>query len=67
MTVSAAKVKANRKYDDKAYRKVLVRVPKSIEEQFLAKAGDSMNGYVLGLIKKDLGITDSDDSENTTE
>lgn len=59
MEISEARYKANRKYDKKAYKSITVRIPRSIEEQVDEKVGDgSLNGYIISLIKKDLGITE---------
>ena len=43
---SPARVRANRKYDDKAYFKTLVRFPKHMEAEIRAAAGESLNGYI---------------------
>lgn len=57
---SEAKMKSNHKYDDKAYRKFLVRIPRSLEEQVNKKIEESgsINSYFVSLVKKDLGITE---------
>lgn len=58
MAVSAAHIRATAKYDAKAYTRMTVRVPKAIEPEVNKKIEEhgSINGYLLDLIKKDLGI-----------
>lgn len=63
MAISESKMKANHKYDEKTYLRVTVRVPRKYEEQFKEKAAGSVNGYIVGLIEKDLGINPDTKSE----
>lgn len=60
MPVSKAKLAANHRYDKKAYYMPSVRIPRSLEEAVMVKAKErgSVNGYIVDLIKKDLGITE---------
>lgn len=44
---SAAKVRANAKYDNKAYFKTLVRFPKDKEQTIRDAAGNSLNGFIV--------------------
>lgn len=67
MAVSEAKLKAIRKYDDKAYRKVSVRIPRELEEAFMEKCSGSVNGYIVNLIKKDLGVEIEAEKEKDPE
>lgn len=67
MAVSEAKLKAIRKYDDKTYRKVSVRIPRELEEAFMEKCSGSVNGYIVNLIKKDLGIEIEAEKEKDPE
>lgn len=61
MNMRESQYKANRKYDKKAYKSITVRIPRAIEEDVNKKVGDgSLNGYIIGLIKKDLGIKDAE-------
>lgn len=67
MTASAAHMKATKKYEDKAYKKILVRLPKELESAFIEKSNGSMNGYIIDLIKKDLGIQDNQKGDGNNE
>lgn len=67
MAVSEAKLKAIRKYDDKTYRKVSVRIPRELEEAFMEKCSGSVNGYIVNLIKKDLGVEIEAEKEKDPE
>ena len=55
MPASQAKIKANAKYDAKAYDKFLVRVSKGRKEAIQARAdavGQSLNGYVVQAVEE---------------
>ena len=62
---SRAKMAANRRYDEKAYDRITVRVPKGYREQLkdIVKP-DSVNGFIVKAMDKalsggnDLGIKD---------
>ena len=43
---SAARVKANDRYNKKAYYSTLVRFKKQDEERIRSAAGDSLNGFI---------------------
>lgn len=61
MAVSEAKKRANAKYDSKAYKRITVRIPRTLEMDVNERIGNgSFNNYVMELIKKDLGITDNE-------
>lgn len=63
MAVTKAQLKAKEKYEAKAYKKILLRLPKELEEAFLEKSNGSMNGYIINLIRKDLGMEKEKDPE----
>ena len=47
---SIAKIKANNKYDNKAYFKTLVRFKKEDENRIRQAAGDSLNGFIVSAV-----------------
>lgn len=50
-----SKLKAIRKYDDKTYKRLVFRVRKDDEKLYnWIMSKDSINGYILELIKKDM-------------
>ena len=50
-----AKLKAIWKYDDKTYKRLVFRVRKDDEKLYnWIMSKDSINGYILDLIKKDM-------------
>jgi len=53
MPTSIAGMKAVKKYEDKAYDKVLVRLPKGTAKRIEA-TGESKNGFVNRLVKAEL-------------
>ena len=57
MPLSEARKKANRKYNDKAYDNIVVKVKKGKREkinEFAASKGMSTNGYINKLIDDDM-------------
>lgn len=52
--VTEAQKKATYKYEKNTYFKTLVRFPKELEEQIRAAAGDSLNGFIVDCVKKQL-------------
>ena len=54
---SKAHIRATGKYEKKSYEKVLIRLPRGYRVIMSAAGIDSVNGYVVSLVKKDLGIT----------
>lgn len=44
---TAAHMRANAKYEERAYFKKLVRFKKEDEERIRAAAGDSLNGFIV--------------------
>lgn len=58
MALTAAQKRANAKYVKKAYEDIRLRVKAGEKAKIEAKAeetGQSVNGYINGLIKKDMG------------
>lgn len=56
-----ARTRANRKYNEKAYDRISVTVPKGrkAEIEAFAKAnGESVNGIINRLLMREMGITD---------
>jgi hypothetical protein len=55
--MTKARTKANRKYNEKAYDRLYITVPKGDKEKIEARAHeaghDSINGYVNSLIERD--------------
>lgn len=52
-----ARTKANRKYNEKAYDRIALTVPKGERDKIRERAeskGLSINGYINDLIKKDM-------------
>lgn len=65
---SQAKMAANARYDDKAYDKFLVRVPKGQKAVIQAaadSAGESLNRYVSKAIQARMGLTEAEWSERS--
>lgn len=58
MALTPAQKRANAKYVKKAYDSFIVRVKTGEKAKIEARAketGQSLNGYINGLIKKDMG------------
>ena len=51
--ISAAKLAANKRYNDKAYDHITIVVPKGTKDAIQA-TGQSINGYINKLIADDL-------------
>lgn len=65
MTLSEARKKANRKYNDKAYDNIVVKVKKGKREQineYAKSKGMSTNGYINKLIDDDMKEGESIDT-----
>lgn len=59
MPISEAKKKANKKYDQKTYYRPTIFLRREYEELLHKRAdekGLSVSGYIIELIKKDLGV-----------
>ena len=70
MPISDAQKRASRKYDQKAYDKVLVLFKKGEKEKIKAVAqmeNKSINGYITGLIMKDVSEKLVNDEEKIPE
>ena len=52
-TISAAKLAANKRYNNKAYDHITIVVPKGTKD-IIKATGDSVNGYINKLIADDL-------------
>ena len=52
-TISAAKLAANKRYNDKAYDHITIAVPKGTKDAIQA-TGSTINGYINKLIADDL-------------
>lgn len=55
MAVSKAHIRAVSKYEKANYFKLVVRFPKDAEELIRQNAGDSLNGYIVDLVLRDIG------------
>ena len=58
MSISEARARANRKYNEKTYERLPINVYKGQREQIAEYAkskGQSLNAYVMGLISADMG------------
>lgn len=47
---SAARLRANAKWEKKSYFKTLVRFPMDKENEIRAAAGDSLNGFIVSAV-----------------
>ena len=64
-----ARTKANRKYNEKAYDRVSVTIPKGRKEAVEAHAeskGESVNGLINALLRADMGLTEDEWKSNET-
>ena len=52
-TISAARLAANKRYNDKAYDHITIAAPKGTKDAIQA-SGQSVNGYINKLIAADL-------------
>ena len=53
MAISEARYKANKKYDEKAYDHVTIRLPKGTKDTIL-NSGSSINGFVVQAVLEKL-------------
>ena len=53
MSVSKAQREATKRYEDKNYDNVLVRLPKGTKEKIQA-TGESVNGFINRVVKEEL-------------
>lgn len=57
---SKARIEANNRYNAKAYDRINIAVPrgmKAVIEDHAKQNGSSINGFICGLIIRELGIT----------
>lgn len=58
-----ARTKANRKYNEKAYDRLAITIPKGRKqavEAFARERGESVNGLVNTLLRAEMGFTDEE-------
>ncbi len=70
MTYSKASMRAVDKYVKNNYDSILIRVPKGRKQAVEAhakKQGESVNGYVNGLIRGDMGLSEDEWKQGQTE
>lgn len=53
--VSKAQIRATTKYEKANYFKTTIRFPKDAEVLIRKAAGDSLNGYIVDLVLRDIG------------
>ena len=61
--MTTARTKANRKYNEKAYDRLAVTVPKGRKQAVEAHArskGQSVNGLVNDLLRVDMGLSETE-------
>lgn len=70
MTASKAQIKATNKYNAANYDNLRIVIPKGRKQAVEAhakKQGESVNGYVNGLIRDDMGLTEDEWKQGQTE
>ena len=58
-----ARTKANRKYNEKAYDRISITIPKGRKQAVEAHAqskGESVNGLVNALLRADMGLSEDE-------
>lgn len=58
-----ARTKANRKYNEKAYDRLAITIPKGSKqavEAFAREHGESVNGMVNRLVRAEMGLSDAE-------
>lgn len=58
-----ARTKANRKYNEKAYDRISITIPKGRKqavEAFAKERGESVNGMVNRLVRGEMGLSEDD-------
>lgn len=61
-----ARIRANNRYNEKAYDRINIAIPKGHEAALQAHAeskGESINGLVNGLLRADMGLTEAEWSD----
>ena len=69
---SDARIRANNKYNAKAYDRINIAIPKGqkqIVEEYAKSKGESVNSLVNALLRAEIGLTDEQwkDARNTKE
>lgn len=67
---SAARIKANNKYNAKAYDRINIAVPKGRKqaiELYAKKQGKTVNGLLNELIRTDMGMSEAEWSTHVDE
>lgn len=70
MPASKAQIKATNKYNAANYDSLRIVIPKGQKQAVEAHAqgkGQSVNGYVNGLIRADMGLTEDEWKNTSTE
>ena len=65
-----ARTKANRKYNEKAYDRLAITIPKgkkSIVEEYAKANGESVNGLVNSLLRAAVGLSEEEWKQNEEE
>lgn len=60
---SEARIRANNRYNAKAYDRINIAIPKGRKQAVEAHAkhrGESVNGLVNGLLREDMGLTEGE-------
>lgn len=58
-----SRTKANRKYNEKAYARISVTVPKSREAElraYVSNCGETLNGIINRLLRQEMGLTEAE-------
>lgn len=65
-----ARTKANRKYNEKAYDRLAITIPKgkkSIVEEYAKANGESVNGLVNSLLRAAVGLSEEEWKQSEEE
>jgi len=65
-----ARTKANRKYNEKAYDRLAITIPKgkkSIVEEYAKANGESVNGLVNSLLRSAVGLSEEEWKQSEEE
>jgi hypothetical protein len=60
---SPARIRANNRYNAKAYDRINIAVPKGRKQAiktYAASKGETVNGFVNNLIRSDMGLTEDE-------
>ena len=70
MTASKAQIRATNKYNAANYDNLRIVIPKGRKkavEAYAREQGESVNGYVNGLIRGDMGLTEDEWRQGQSE